>query len=252
MRRPIIAGNWKMNLLLPEAAALADELVQDAAPQNVDIVVAPPFTALARVGERLQGSEVQLAGQNIYFESKGAYTGEISGPMLMDAGCQYVILGHSERRTFFFEDDALINRKILAALKFGLKVIFCVGETLKQREDGATRFVVENQLRKGLAELTPEQVADLVIAYEPVWAIGTGRNATPEQAQEVHRFSREFIEREFGSQAAESIRIQYGGSVNADNSAGLLGQQDIDGALVGSASLNAASFKKIIQSAVGD
>ncbi len=248
MRRPIIAGNWKMNMLLPEAEALADALVRDSAP-SVDIVLAPPFTALSRVCGRVEGSPIEIAGQNIYFEPKGAYTGEISAAMLKDAGCRYVILGHSERRTLFHEDDALINKKIHAALECGLKVIFCVGETLQQREADATRSVVEGQLKNGLQGLSPEAMASLVIAYEPVWAIGTGRTATPEQAQEVHRFTREFVGAAFGEKTAEAIRIQYGGSVTPDNSASLLKQKDIDGALVGSASLKAASFQQIIQSA---
>jgi len=212
-------------------------------------VLAPPFTALGIVKKLVDGSGIQLAGQNIYFEPKGAWTGEISAAMLKDCGCKYVILGHSERRSYFHEDDVLINKKIKAALKHDLHVIFCVGESLGQRERNETRGVIESQLKVGLEGLTADDFEKLIIAYEPVWAIGTGKNATPEQAQEVHHFIRAFLETTIGKPTAESTRIQYGGSVNQGNSKSLMDQKDIDGALVGSASLNAESFIAIINSA---
>jgi triosephosphate isomerase len=250
MRRPIIAGNWKMNMLQSEAENLVRKLIEwKELPQTVDIVLAPPFTALGVVGNLIKHSGIQLAGQNIHFEPKGAWTGEISAAMLKDAGCEFVILGHSERRNYFHEDDALINQKIKAALKHGLQVIFCVGETLEQRERDQTQGIVESQLKIGLQGVVATDIKNVVIAYEPVWAIGTGKTATPDQAQEVHCFTRKFLERDFGNVAAESIRIQYGGSVNAGNSKLLLDQKDIDGALVGSASLDIESFTAIINSA---
>jgi len=250
MRRPVVAGNWKMNLLQSEAEDLVIQLIsRKELTRNVDVVLAPPFTALGLVRKLVSGSGIQLAGQNIYFESKGAWTGEISAAMLKDSGCKYVILGHSERRNYFHENDALINNKIKAALKDGLHVIFCVGETLEQRERNETRAVVDYQLKIGLEGLAASDLEKIILAYEPVWAIGTGKNATPEQAQEVHHFIRAFLETAFGKSTAESTRIQYGGSVNSGNSKNLMAQKDIDGALVGSASLNAESFSAIINSA---
>ncbi|GJL78134.1 MAG: triosephosphate isomerase [Nitrospinaceae bacterium] len=250
MRRPVIAGNWKMNLLQSEAEDLVMKLLERKDLfQKVDVVLAPPFTALRVVHELIKNSAIQLAGQNLYFEPKGAWTGEISAAMLKDAGCQFVILGHSERRQFFQEGDALINQKIKAALKNELQVIFCVGETLEERRLEKTREVVMNQLEKGLEALTGKDIESIVVAYEPVWAIGTGKTATPEQAQEVHCFARKFFDNKFGKSTSEAVRIQYGGSVTAGNSASLLGQKDIDGALVGSASLDAESFTAIINSA---
>lgn len=250
MRRPIIAGNWKMNMLQSEAEDLVIKLMEwKELPRAVDIVLAPPFTALGVVGKLIKNSGIQLGGQNIYFEPKGAWTGEISAALLKDAGCQYVILGHSERRRYFFEDDDLINQKIKAALKNELHVIFCVGETLEQRTQEQTREVVTSQLKIGLQGLDAADLENLVIAYEPVWAIGTGKAATPEQAQEVHCFARKFLETTFGRLTAECTRIQYGGSVNSGNSKRLFDQKDIDGALVGSASLDLESFTAIINSA---
>lgn len=250
MRRPIVAGNWKMNMLQSEAQDLVKKLLEwKPLSLAVDIVLAPPYTALGVVRELVNNSGIQLAGQNIYFEPKGAWTGEISAAMLKDAGCQFVILGHSERRHYFHEDDALINRKIKAALKNDLQVIFCVGETLEQREKAQTQEIVESQLKFGLQGLDGVAIQSLVIAYEPVWAIGTGKTATPEQAQEVHCFVRKFFEKDFGKAISERVRIQYGGSVNSENSKCLLDQKDIDGALVGSASLNIESFTAIIDSA---
>lgn len=250
MRRPVVAGNWKMNCLQSEAGDLVKQLIESKSlTGNVEVVLAPPYTALGVVRKLVNGSGIQLAGQNIYFEPKGAWTGEISAAMLKDAGCEYVILGHSERRSFFQEDDALINKKIKAALNAELHVIFCVGETLQQRERNETRGVVESQLKFGLEGLTDRDLENLVIAYEPVWAIGTGKTATPEQAQEVHHFIREYLDATFEKSVAQSTRIQYGGSVNPENSKSLMSQKDIDGALVGSASLNAESFIAIINSA---
>jgi triosephosphate isomerase len=239
-----------MNCLQSEARDLVNQLVeQKNLSSKVEVVLAPPFTALAVVRKLIDGSGIQLAGQNIHFESKGAWTGEISAAMLIDSGCEYVILGHSERRTYFHEDDALINKKIKAALKAGLHVIFCLGETLQQREGNETHGVIESQLKFGLEGLTDRDMESLVIAYEPVWAIGTGKTAAPQQAQEVHQFIRAFLETTFQKSTAESIRIQYGGSVNPGNSKILMAQKDIDGALVGSASLDAESFIAIINSA---
>jgi triosephosphate isomerase len=250
MRRPVVAGNWKMNCLQSEATDLVNRLVaQKNLSSNVEVVLAPPFTALAVVRKLIDGSGVQLAGQNIHFEPKGAWTGEVSAAMLIDAGCKYVILGHSERRSHFHEDDALINKKIKAALKEELHIIFCVGETLQQRERNETRGVVESQLKFGLEGLADRDMENLVIAYEPVWAIGTGKTATPEQAQDVHQFVRAFLETMFAKSTVESVRIQYGGSVNSENCKTLMAQNDIDGALVGSASLDAESFITIINSA---
>ena len=239
-----------MNCLQSEAGSLVESLIaQKNLTRVVDVILAPPFTALGIVRNLVNGSGIQLAGQNIYFETKGAWTGEISAAMLKDSGCDYVILGHSERRSYFHEDDALINKKIKAALNDELNVIFCVGETLQHREQNETQEVVESQLRVGLDGLVAGDLDKLIIAYEPVWAIGTGKTATPEQAQEVHHFIRAFLAVTFGQTSAESVRIQYGGSVNSGNSQSLMAQKDIDGALVGSASLNAESFIAIINSA---
>lgn len=239
-----------MNCLQSEAESLVKLLIdQKDLTRTVEVILAPPFTALDVVRKLVKGSGIQLAGQNIYFESKGAWTGEISAAMLKDSGCKYVILGHSERRSYFHEDDVLINKKIKAALKDDLHVIYCVGETLQQREQNETQGIVESQLRVGLEGLVAIDFEKLIIAYEPVWAIGTGKTATPEQAQEVHQFIRAFLAVTFGASTAESIRIQYGGSVGSGNSKSLMAQKDIDGALVGSASLNAESFIAIINSA---
>ena len=247
MRRPIVAGNWKMNLLVPEAKALVSRLAERVKSySDRDVVLAPPFTALSAVRELLTGTGIILAGQNIYSEPGGAYTGEISAAMLKDAGCRYVILGHSERRTFFSETDSLINQKIKGAFASGLKVLFCLGETLEQRESGVTPEVVEKQLKNGLDGLSLESMQNLVIAYEPVWAIGTGKTASPEQAQGVHGMIRRLIKKSFGEEVSRAPRIQYGGSVSAENCRELMAQSDIDGVLVGSASLNADSFYDII------
>ncbi len=240
-----------MHKTVPEATAFASALRSDSnlSIQKIEVVLAPPFTAVASLGEVLRGSGIGLAGQNLFYEEKGAYTGEISGGMLRDAGCGYVIIGHSERRRLFGETDETVNRKIGAALRHDLIPIFCLGETLEEREAGTTFQVIDRQLSGGLAGLSPEAASRLVIAYEPVWAIGTGRTATPEQAVEVHRHLRNRLRETFGEKTAEAIRIQYGGSVTPQNIAELMKDPDIDGALVGGASLQVDSFREIVYNA---
>ena len=247
MRRPIIAGNWKMNMLISTAAEWVEEILgKSPLSDSVDIIVAPPFTALAVVRARIEGSRILLAGQNMGPEAEGARTGEVSAAMLKDAGCNYVILGHSERRQFFAETDELINRKIKIACDQGLNIIFCLGESLDDRDNDRTHDVVESQLAGGLADFDTGQLDRLAIAYEPVWAIGTGLNASPEQAQDVHRFIRAWLEKIFGSERSAGIRILYGGSVKPETSAPLMAEQDIDGLLVGGASLKSDYFYDII------
>ncbi|MET0402477.1 MAG: triose-phosphate isomerase [Cystobacter sp.] len=253
-RRKLIAGNWKMNKTLSEALALVRELKGLAAAlpaDRVEVAVAPPFVALHAVARELEGSAVKLAGQNCYWETSGAFTGEVSAPMLKDVGCAYVILGHSERRQYFGETDETVNKRIRAVLTAGMLPIVCVGETLSEREAGRTRDVVEGQVLGALKGYSAAEVATFVLAYEPVWAIGTGRTATSAQAQEVHRALREQLERLFDADTAQRVRIQYGGSVKPDNAAELLGQPDIDGALVGGASLKAGDFGGILKGASG-
>jgi triosephosphate isomerase len=247
-RVPFIAGNWKMNKTVKEAIDLVRELKATiSGVKGVEVAVAPPFTALYAVRKELEGSTIRLAAQNLYWEEKGAYTGEISPPMLKEVGCDYIIIGHSERRQFFGETDETVNRRIKAALTQGLEVIFCIGETLKEREEGKTFSVIERQLEGGLKGLGDQEMRNMVIAYEPVWAIGTGKTATPEQAEEVHRFIRTKIEKLYSRGISEGIRIQYGGSVTPENIKGLMNQANIDGALVGGASLKAESFSKIVR-----
>jgi len=253
-RIPFIAGNWKMNGDIPRTHELCAALVARSAnwpqtgPKAVEVAVFPPFVSLAVARETLHGSSILLGAQNMHEAQSGAFTGEVSGPMLLTSGCQLVILGHSERRQYFGETDAGISRKALAALAVGLKPIVCVGETLDEREAGRTNEVVERQLAGGLKGLTETQLSEVTIAYEPVWAIGTGRVATVQQAGDVHRFIRGWISKSYSNQAAARIRIQYGGSVKADNAADLLADPDIDGALVGGASLDAGQFDRIIRS----
>ena len=247
-RLPFIAGNWKMNKTVGEALDLVTELkAAISGVKGVEVAVAPPFTALFAVHKELEGSSVRLAAQNLYWEEKGAFTGEVSSLMLKDVGCHYVIIGHSERRQFFRETDETVNRRIKAALARGLKVIFCIGETLKEREEGRTFSVIERQVEGGLKGLSAQEMKDLVIAYEPVWAIGTGKTATPEQAEEVHRFIRGKMEKLYSHEVSEEIRIQYGGSVTPENIKGLMNQPNIDGALVGGASLKSDFFSKIVR-----
>ena len=237
-----------MNKTVGEALDLVRELKKAiSGVKGVEVAVAPPYTALYAVRKELEGSSIHLAAQNLYWEEKGAFTGEISPLMLKEAGCQYVIIGHSERRQFFGESDETVNRRIKAAQAQGLKVIFCIGETLREREEEKTFSVVGRQIEGGLKGFGSQAIGDTVIAYEPVWAIGTGKTATPEQAEEVHRFIREKMEKLYSRKISEEIRIQYGGSVTPDNIKGLMNQADIDGALVGGASLKSESFSKIVR-----
>jgi triosephosphate isomerase len=246
MRRPILAANWKMYKTAGEAVDFLDRfLPRVAGATGVDVVIAPPFTALDRAGRRLAGSAVALAAQNVSPEPEGAFTGEVAVRMLADLGCRYGIVGHSERRALFAETDALVARKAAALLAAGIRPIVCVGETLEQREAGRTFDVLAAQLEGSLASVSPERAEELVLAYEPVWAIGTGRTATPEIAQEAHRFLRGRLAERFGA-AADRIRIQYGGSVKPENVYALMAQPDIDGALVGGASLDPEAFARIV------
>ena len=247
MRIPFIAGNWKMFKTVHEAVVFAKELrslVKDA--QGVEIVVAPPFTALHAVAEALRNANVGVASQDLYWEREGAFTGEISAAMIKEAGGEYAIIGHSERRRLFGETDVTVNRKLDAAIAAGLTPIVCVGETLDEREADETLAVLDRQLKNGFERLTGTQVAELVIAYEPVWAIGTGRNATAAQAGEAHHHIRTRIRQWFGAEAAEHCHVIYGGSVKPDNIAELIREPDVDGALVGGASLDVASFTDIV------
>ena len=237
-----------MNKTVGEALDLVRELKASlSGVQGVEVAVAPPYTALYAVHRELVGSSIHLAAQNLYWEEKGAFTGEVSPLMLKEVGCHYVIIGHSERRQFFGETDETVNRRIKAALAQSLKVIFCIGETLKEREEGKTFPVMERQADGGLRGLGEREMKNMVIAYEPVWAIGTGKTATPEQAEEVHRFIRGRLEKLYSRGVSEEIRIQYGGSVTPENVQGLMNQPNIDGALVGGASLKAESFSKIVR-----
>jgi len=250
MRKKIIAGNWKMNKDLHQSQNLVSEIINGLGKDiKTEVIVCPPFTSLSEVSSLLKGTQIKLGAQNMYYEESGAYTGEVSADMLKSVGCEYVILGHSERRVIFSEPDELINKKIKAALAKGLKPIFCVGELLEQRESGETMKVISVQVEKGLEGITAEQMKSIIIAYEPVWAIGTGKTATPQQAQEVHSFIRELVAKKFNASVSENLIIQYGGSVKPDNANQLLSQKDIDGALVGGACLKADSFLGIIASA---
>jgi triosephosphate isomerase len=252
MRRKVIAGNWKMNKNVDESAMLINELkdrLKDIA-DGIEVVLCPPITSLGIGSQLLRASRLKLGAQNMHFEDEGAFTGEVSGRMLKSIGCEYVILGHSERRTYFHESDEIINRKVKKALASGLKPIVCVGETLDERERGLTEVVVTKQVKGVLEGIPLEDIRRLVIAYEPVWAIGTGKNATPQQANEVHKLIRSLISKMYDRAAADGLIIQYGGSVKPENAADLLGQPDIDGALVGGASLQADSFAKIIEAAL--
>ncbi|HDQ03622.1 MAG TPA: triose-phosphate isomerase [Deltaproteobacteria bacterium] len=245
MRTWIVAGNWKMHNTNEESVALAKAIKDGAAsPKNGEVVLAPPFTSLYRVAQIIKGSSISLAAQNMFYEDKGAFTGEISPVMLKDIGCAYVIIGHSERRKYFHEKDADVNLKVKKALADGLKPIMCVGETEEEREKNVTRAVVGRQVKEGLRGV--DKIDNVVIAYEPVWAIGTGKVATPAQAQDVHAFIRAIL-KEIYHDAAASIRILYGGSVTADNISELIAMEDIDGALVGGASLKPDGFLGIIK-----
>ena len=248
MRKPVIAGNWKMYKTISESVATVLALKPLVANANhCEVIVAPVFTSLKIVADRLEGSNIRVAGQNCSTEvEEGAHTGEVAAFMLRDAGARYVIAGHSERRQLCFETDSMVQRKCEAALAAGLMVIMCVGESLEQREQGTAENVVSGQLNGGLGSLTPADLDRIIVAYEPVWAIGTGRTATPEQAQEMHAFIRRVFADRYSKHAADAVRILYGGSVKPDNIAGLMSQRDIDGALVGGASLDAESFAQIV------
>ncbi len=244
-RRKIVAGNWKMNMTPSQAVALCSELKDLVKSDDVDVVYCVPAVDIVPVVEAVKGTNVAVGAENMYFEEKGAYTGEISAAMLVDAGVKYVIIGHSERRDYFKEDDVLLNKKVKKAFEAGLTPILCCGETLEQREMGITIDWIRMQIKSDLTGVSAEQVASMVIAYEPIWAIGTGKTATTEQAQEVCKAIRDCIAEVYDAPTAEAVRIQYGGSVNAGNAAELFAQPDIDGGLVGGASLK-ADFGKIV------
>jgi len=246
MRKPLMAGNWKLNLTIEEAAGLAGALREAVGElEDREVMVAPVFTALSAVARVLEGSSIGLGGQNLYWEEKGAFTGEVSGPLLRDAGCSHVIIGHSERRQYFAETDESVNRRTRAALAAGLVPVVCVGETLEERESGRAQEVVERQVRGGLEGFSADEVSAIVLAYEPVWAIGTGKTATPDEADGVHAFIRGLISSAFGDIVSDRLRILYGGSVKPDNVDDLMARPHIDGALVGGASLKAESFARI-------
>ncbi len=249
-RKKFIAGNWKMNKTPADGVALVNDIVAAVGKQSdVDVVVCPPFTGLESAGKALDGSNVKLGAQNMHFEASGAFTGEVSAAMLRSIFATHVILGHSERRTLFGETDEVVNKKVLAALKNQLRPIFCIGETLAERESGATLKVVQTQVERGLDGVSKELATQIVVAYEPVWAIGTGKVATTEQAQEVHAFIRGLLVKLFGDVVAQKVRILYGGSMKPANAPELLAQKDIDGGLIGGASLEARSFVELVTAA---
>ncbi len=249
-RKKIVAGNWKMNKTLSEARSLASEINRELGERReVDVVLCPPFTALNAVGEEIRDSLVKLGAQNMHWESYGAYTGEISAEMLRDMYCHYVILGHSERRAYFHEDNETVNKKLNAALEANLLPIVCVGESLEDRDGGKAESVVETQVRNSLKGLG-EGLKQVIVAYEPVWAIGTGRTATPEQAQEMHAFIRQTLAGMSSEDTASSMRIQYGGSIKPGNAAEIFSQPDVDGGLIGGAALESRSFVEIVEKAV--
>ena len=247
MRTPFIAANWKMYKTVLEAVAFVKELRKLAKDlYDVEIVIAPPFTALRPAADAAHASNIGIAGQNLHWEREGAFTGEVSAPMLKEAGAEYVIIGHSERRRLFGETDETVNRKLIAAVQAQLTPIVCIGETLQERDANETLAVLDRQIKRGLDGLTADQIGGLVVAYEPVWAIGTGRNATPDQAREAHAHIRSRIRQWFGGGAADHCHVIYGGSVKPDNIRELIAEPDVDGALVGGASLDVASFADIV------
>ena len=249
MRKPFVAGNWKMNTDSVGSVELVKDIAEncrDISAESVDVAVYPPFVYLQSVVKALSSASISVGAQDLYFEQKGAFTGEISAVMLKDIGCVRVLCGHSERRHVIAEDDELVNKKVIAAINGGLLPTLCVGELLEERQAGKTEEVVSRQLKKGLEGLCSERIQAVTIAYEPVWAIGTGLTATPRQAQEVHAFIRDMLRQMYSDQVAEDMRIQYGGSAKADNAAELMAQGDVDGLLVGGASLKAADFAAII------
>ncbi len=250
MRKPIIAGNWKMYKNIGDAIELANGLKREffkIERDDIDIVLCPVYTCLSEVAEVIANSNIALGAQNVYWQDEGAFTGEISPVMLKDAGCAYVIIGHSERRQFFGETNETVNKKVKAALKHGLLPIVCVGESLAQREANQTFQVLADHVQNGLAGLTEEDMSKIVIAYEPVWAIGTGKTATSAQAQEAHKYIRDLLVKLYNQEIAGNIRIQYGGSVKPENIEEIMGQPDVDGALVGGASLKVESFSEIVK-----
>jgi triosephosphate isomerase len=247
MRKPLMVGNWKMNKTVAEAVSVARVLKSSIADvTNTEVLICPAFTALYAVNSEVRGSNISIGAQDIFWEPKGAFTGEISSTMIKDVGCSYVLIGHSERRQYFNETNETVNKKIKTALVAGLTPVICVGETLKEREQDITFKVIEKQIKEGLAGLIVQQAAVIVIAYEPVWAIGTGKSATPDQAQEVHAFIRKVYSQMYGA-ASQRIRILYGGSVNSTNVFDIIKRLDIDGALVGGTSLEAESFAKLVK-----
>jgi triosephosphate isomerase len=247
-RLPLIAGNWKLHKTVEESIKTAEAInaLNKKNADEVEVMIAPVYTALYSVGTRIKGSSLKLGSQNIYWEEQGAFTGEISPGMLKDCNCDYAIIGHSERRQFFGETDSTVNKRIKAASKFGIKPVFCIGETESERDTGKTFNVLDKQVKDGLKDLTSGMLKDLVIAYEPVWAIGTGKTATTEQVDEVHTYLRSLLEKMFDSTLANNVRILYGGSVKPANINELMALKDVDGALVGGASLEAETFSKII------
>ena len=248
-RKAVIAGNWKMNKNATEAAALIDELIPAVKDASCEVVICTPYTDLVTAVAKTKGTNIHVGAENVHFEKSGAYTGEISADMLVDLGVEYVIVGHSERRQYFAETDQTVNKRALAALNAGLKAIICVGESLQQREEGVTEELVRMQTKIALRDVTPEQMANVVIAYEPVWAIGTGKTATAEQANEVCALIRSTLASLYGAEVAEATTIQYGGSMNAKNAEELLAQPDVDGGLIGGASLKATDFATIVAAA---
>lgn len=250
MRQKIIAGNWKMYKTNPEALRLVRQIknrLEKNPVKKSTVVLCPPFTALSLMAEDLKSTKIGLGAQNLFWENEGAYTGEISAKMIKNTGAQWVIIGHSERRQYFKEEERIVNKKVKIALQNKLKVILCVGETLELRQQNLTKDIVLNQVEWGLNEMTPTELKNVVIAYEPVWAIGTGKTATPEQAQEIHLFLREVLDTLFGSDMGQKMSILYGGSVKPENAEGLFSQPDLDGALVGGACLETDSFYRIIK-----
>lgn len=248
-RKAIIAGNWKMNKTATEAAQLVDELIPAVQDASCEVVICTPYTDLVTAVAKTKGTNIHVGAENVHFEASGAFTGEISAAMLVDLGVEYVIVGHSERRQYFAETDQTVNKRTLAALNAGLKAIVCVGESLQQREEGVTEELVRMQTKIALRDVTAEQMANVVIAYEPVWAIGTGRTATADQAQEVCAQIRKVIGELYGDAVAQATTVQYGGSMNAKNCEELLSKQDVDGGLIGGASLKAADFAVIVNAA---
>ena len=251
MRKIIIAGNWKMNKTASEAAALANEIVPLAGDVDaVDVVLCPPFLSLPTVTSAVKASKIRTGAQNVFWEDSGAFTGEVSADMILDVGAAFVILGHSERRQYFGETDETVNRRLKKSLEKGLNPIVCIGETLEQREADETETVIETQVKQGLAGIPDADMRKTVLAYEPVWAIGTGKTATPEQANDVHAFIRKILTGMYSRDTADAVRIQYGGSMKPENADALLGQPDIDGGLIGGASLKAGPFAEIVTAGV--